>query len=99
MNSILDYSHSSRSGAIFSQTETGWYFFLFLHKKKTTNVVGTHQKCLSEAFLMNTHNIWLSTEIKKKYQYFLKIKSALSGTMFLLPITKCLPVSLKGNAI
>ena len=29
-------------------------FFLFLHK---TYVVGTHQKRLAEAFLMNTHNI------------------------------------------
>ena len=57
-------------------------FFLFLHEN-----IGSRYtlQCLNKALLIRSHNIWFHGEIKKKYQYFLVGKSALSeGMIFLL---------------
>ena len=45
---------------------SGKYFlFFFFTKKVHVYVLGTHQKCLEEALLMSTQNIYFNEEIRK----------------------------------
>ena len=58
-----------------------------------TNVVGSHQKCLSEALLMSTHNICFNGKLTKVSIIFYNNKKThtLSGAMNMIQGSEDIP--------
>ena len=67
MTQLIDIKLFYQQNTAFSiaPDKRGFSALYFSYFSMKTYVVGTHEKCLSEALLMSTHNVYLHGEIRK----------------------------------